>query len=381
MDGTGLAVDAFEKLGVTQKEIIPIQNDHVKVMGLLADKFYALEDGAVKTGLAYEVFGGRNTELLTLLAQGSGAFEEYRKEAELFGLALSTASVAGVEKANDSITRLKALGQGLSHQITAALSPAIEMVVTKFRDWLLALSETKGGIEGFAKTIADKVLSSLEAIGSGIVEFVNIGKRALAAFSQGRIRGIKKELEDLQAVEFGFNDSLGRPEAISKTADEIQRTAQKVKELQDELKELSPDLIDSSGWTSTFEKLRAAVEKGPSGEGARIKAGALFAPKDIDGDKLKVKVAAESLKEFNSNLSKSRALYEAIRTPAQEYAETIEELNRLKDLGGVLYGGITSETYLKSVEQAQKRLDEQKDALKEIDETAQAMGEIGRAHV
>ena len=275
--GTGEAVDAFKALEIKEEDLIPIQNDHIKVMGFLADKFNLLEDGAVKTALAYDVFGGRNIELLTLLKEGSKGFEDYLKEAKLFGLALSTDAVEGVEAANDSITRLKALFKGLIDQTTAQLAPAIEMIVSKFRNWLLTIAETEGGIEQFARTIATKVLDSVEALGVSLIKVINFGKKAFAEFSGGSVRGLKNELEILSetaartfmAIERHPGSKINKAREAS-----LKRTIEQIKLVKQELRELSPSLINMEGFKETFKQLRESIGggggNGDSGNGPII---------------------------------------------------------------------------------------------------------------
>jgi len=69
--GTGEALDGFKALGIQQADLLPIQNDTMAIMGLIADKLNELPDGTMKTAIAFKLLGGRAVELLPALEGGS----------------------------------------------------------------------------------------------------------------------------------------------------------------------------------------------------------------------------------------------------------------------------------------------------------------------
>ena len=184
---TGEAKDAFEALGITVQDLRPIMNDQTALLGLIADRFNQLEDGAVKTALAVKIFGGRAAELLPALRGGSDALLGYRAEAERLGAALSTEAVEGVEKANDAFTRLKTLFLGVRDQITAALAPALEALATFLTETLVgAIQESGGSVDKWARGIVQNVLNMLrtaiEAVGKFTIDALKLGDDVVEAF-------------------------------------------------------------------------------------------------------------------------------------------------------------------------------------------------------
>lgn len=175
--GTGEALDGFKALGISQADLLPIQNDTMAIMGLIADKLEELPDGTMKTAIAYKLLGGRATELLPALEGGSKQMQKFREEAELFGNNLSRQTIKGVENFNDSITRLQFTFTGLRDNIVGALAPALTRITEALRNKLLdAVRETQGGIEEFALAGA-----------RGIIDFAIQGTQALEVFANNLI--------------------------------------------------------------------------------------------------------------------------------------------------------------------------------------------------
>ncbi len=171
--GTSEAKTSFETLGITVEDLKPIMNDNVALIGLIADGLNKLDDGAIKTALAYELLGGRALELLPALSGGTEQLKKYREEAVLFGTALSKDAVLGVEKTNDSISRLGFLFKGLRDQTVAALAPAIKSAVDNFRDWILEIAEAEGGVKSFAQSMAVSILRAIKVVIAGLRAFLD----------------------------------------------------------------------------------------------------------------------------------------------------------------------------------------------------------------
>jgi len=167
--GTGEALDGFEALGIAEKDLLPIQNDTMAIMGLIADKLNEMPDGTMKTAIAFKLLGGRAVELLPALEGGSKAMENFKKEAELFGNNLDGKTVKGVENFNDSLTRLKFMFNGLRDNIVAKLAPIMDKLANKTMTTLLEKFEKFGGVEQIAI-----------AVGERIVDFVAIAIRSIA---------------------------------------------------------------------------------------------------------------------------------------------------------------------------------------------------------
>lgn len=179
--GTGEAVDVFKVLGITITDIKPIMNDQVAIMGLIGDKLNSLPDGAIKTALAVKLLGGRAAELLPALAGGSAQMEKFRKEAEILGIALSEKTVAGVERANDAMTRLGFLFRGGRDQLVGVFAPALEFVVDLIRNKMIEALDRNGlTVTEWARGIVISALKMTQAVTKAIGVFIG---QSIVAFN------------------------------------------------------------------------------------------------------------------------------------------------------------------------------------------------------
>ena len=172
--GTGEAKDAFKELGITTGDLLPIMNDNAAVFDLISDKFRKMENGSTKTAVAMKIFGVRGVEMLSVFEGGSQSIKELAEEAERLGLVLRDDQTKAVENANDEMTRLKSLFEGITKQITANFFPALGKVATAIREKLLAaIEKSHGSVENFGKEVGEGLIKTLR----GLIKFaVGAGK-------------------------------------------------------------------------------------------------------------------------------------------------------------------------------------------------------------
>ena len=203
-DGVGEAKVTFEKLGITQADILPIQNDQVALLGLVADALNKVEDGAIKTKFAIEIFGGRGAELINILGGGSEALREFSKESQRFG-ALSERQVRSVEAFNDSVVRLKTVLFNIVNLIVANLTPALLKISESIRENLIERFDEAGkGINEFAKKFAFGILNAVEVAIAGISDFGNTTINVLNKLIR-TINKIPFTGDDIAEIKFRFN--------------------------------------------------------------------------------------------------------------------------------------------------------------------------------
>ena len=170
--GTGEAKDALLELGLNARQLIKMPLE--EQMQELAGAFEQVETDADKVRLAMKLFDSEGVALVNTLGVGRAALMEMAAEAGKLGIALSADAVEGVEKANDSFTRLGTLFKGLRDQTTAALAPALEALATALQEKVLsAVNETDGGIEQFAKNMAIRILNAVKTVVAGLQDLVN----------------------------------------------------------------------------------------------------------------------------------------------------------------------------------------------------------------
>ncbi len=268
-DGTGEAMDAFEALGISADDLNGVMGDQFKVLELIADRFKNVQNSAERSAIAQQLFGGRASELLLVLEEGSEGLRRISKEAADFGLILSASTARNVEEANDAFTRLGSLFKGLRDTAVGALAPAFQLVADTVRNNLLAAIEDAGGVEEFGKNIATNIIIGTRDASRAMIKFANI--------LIGQINNILKGFDQLQSffgtgittAEFNksFNDLIAQFEklsgmngsqnfadamaeiklSLSRLADPANRTAENIGLVSMELENLANRNISAAG--------------------------------------------------------------------------------------------------------------------------------------
>jgi len=171
--GSGEAVDSFNQLGISVSDLRPIMNDQFAVIGLIADRLNEMENGAIKTAVAVKLFGSRGADMLNALAGGSEFLKSVTKEVELFGTALSTRAVTGVEEANDAMTRLGFFIKGVRDNLVASFAPAITFVVDLIRNKFIGALDKSGlTVAAWSNEVVKSVVVMVKNANIAIAEFV-----------------------------------------------------------------------------------------------------------------------------------------------------------------------------------------------------------------
>lgn len=156
--GSTSAADALGRLGIKAEDFNRLNPE--QQLGLVADRLNTLENANERAAAATDIFGKSGRDLLPLLAGGSQGLEDARKEAELFGLAISRPDAAQVEIAADAIDRVKLAGQGLFQQLAVQLSPAIAEV----GEWLVKVLKDWGGMGSIADRVIHNIIGGIGVI-------------------------------------------------------------------------------------------------------------------------------------------------------------------------------------------------------------------------
>lgn len=154
--GAGPAADAFNSLGVRIKD----SNGHIKtaeeIMPELADGFAGLGSAAERAALAQDIFSRGGVAMLPMLSGGSAGFEDISREAEKFGLIISTKAAKNAAEMNDAMDRMKGSATGLRNSFAEDLFPVFSQgfnaaanIVANNREAITQWSEA--AVYGFSK--------------------------------------------------------------------------------------------------------------------------------------------------------------------------------------------------------------------------------------
>lgn len=180
------AVATFEQLGVQVTNADGSLRDSTDVFFDIIDALGAMEEGTERDALAMDIFGKSAQELNPLIAAGSAAIENYRREAHRMGYVLDDETLGSLGALSDAYAHLSLLQTTVRNRLGAAMAPSLERVLSKLVEFSERIDwETLGEKLGSAiENGADKLITLLENI--------DIDKAAQGAMTliEGVINGI-----------------------------------------------------------------------------------------------------------------------------------------------------------------------------------------------
>jgi hypothetical protein len=251
--GTGEAVKALQELNLDAAKLEELSPD--QQFKAIADAMENVTGQADKVRLAMRLFDSEGVALVNTLKGGSAAIAEMEREAEMLGLRMNSQVVAGVESANDSISKLSKFISGVFHQAVAQLAPVIQTVTENIKEWMLIKIDEHGGVAGAATQIALIVVRSGRAmvqafkdVSNSLIDFAN---KAIETYSAIRgffddefempslidpvaAEGALKFFDDMEQKILGFKDSIGDTQILPMPDPEaLEATGNQYKEMLD----------------------------------------------------------------------------------------------------------------------------------------------------
>lgn len=138
--GSGQAVFALRELGISAIELSQLSPD--QQFNKLSQALSKVNNQGEKMRLFFDIFGKEGSELIKFLGTGTKGLNDMGKEAEKFGVVISTKMAAKAENFNDSITRVGQAFKGVGIAIANELSPALTDANNKFADWIASIRPT-----------------------------------------------------------------------------------------------------------------------------------------------------------------------------------------------------------------------------------------------
>jgi len=194
--GLGTGKDGLKALGIELDDIIG--KDPAEQFKIIADAVEKLGTQEEKVAATTQLFGRSGTKLVNTLALGRSGIEKLGNQADKLGLSFNRVDAAKVEQANDAMTRLGALFEGVFARLTIEFAPFIEKAANK-----LVEMGTSG--EGAAK----KVLKGFEFILLAVAktaDFISLLNAAWLKFASLVQTGASAIVESLIPVLETFRD-------------------------------------------------------------------------------------------------------------------------------------------------------------------------------
>lgn len=148
--GSGSAVGALQRLNLTAAELqaLPLDQRIVAIQEALNQFVPEAERAAV----ASDLFGDRAA--LAFLRIDSATLREAAQDVQDFGVAVSAADAAQIERTGDAIAKLSLIWLGLTNRLTAAVAPALETVANALADMARGTGPIGGAITAVFDNLA-----------------------------------------------------------------------------------------------------------------------------------------------------------------------------------------------------------------------------------
>ncbi len=121
---------SFRVLGISLKdEVTGKLLESEQVFLKIADKFKNLTDESAKTALAMEIFGKQGISMIPILNLGSDGIQKLSDEAHRLGVVLTADNAKAIDNFSDGMASLKSAAAGLWLNISLLLLPTLEKLV------------------------------------------------------------------------------------------------------------------------------------------------------------------------------------------------------------------------------------------------------------
>lgn len=212
-EGKGGVVDALRQLNLDANTLRMLAPEDQ--IGQIADALSQVNNNSTRIALAKELFGKAGPELMNFMMQGRAGLEEMSRQAQILGLTISEAAVAGVAEFDKLEVVIQNAGKGFFRQFTAELAPAFKGL----SDSLLQAIQNMGGMQSIAQSTANAVVE----IVAFLADAAN-GAKLVFDYMQAWLAsliGVKAAADNwILEMEQGFRSKVGR--AISDLASDLQ---------------------------------------------------------------------------------------------------------------------------------------------------------------
>lgn len=194
------------KLGKTKgstKDLIP-------TLFQIADRMKTAKTATERSAIAQAAFGKVGSLLIPVLSEGSESIRTQIQAWRELGVILDADTIRAMERADDSINRLKAVGSALSVRLLASLVPTVDRLTTRLEGWIGAnralinqrVTEFSAKLAGWIESLAGKLPGVVSQMGelAGAVTTIANGVAIIGRFGHAVLNPIDTTLAHTQRL-------------------------------------------------------------------------------------------------------------------------------------------------------------------------------------
>ena len=162
--GTGEATYALDRMGIQLRNNSGHLKTNDQLLKEVVEGIGKLGQESERASILQSMFGRAGIKMNQVFGEGAEAFDAWIQKAEEMGFVVSGKTIKAVESFNDRFSELQFIASGLVNQTFAALSPMLDTLITNFRDWIIEINKTKGGLADLGKAIAGELVEGLATV-------------------------------------------------------------------------------------------------------------------------------------------------------------------------------------------------------------------------
>lgn len=148
----------------------------------IADGFSQIEDAALKTEVAFNLFGDQGVKLIPLLEQGSAGIGEFAAQARELGIVMDQEMADKAARMNDAMNSAKQVIVGLAAELGSAVAPALSTIAEAFASLPGPVRTATAAIVALGIAVAATPIGIIPAaIGAAIVVIIAFRKEIASA--------------------------------------------------------------------------------------------------------------------------------------------------------------------------------------------------------
>ncbi len=213
--GTGEAVSALRELGLNAADLSRQSPDEQFLR--IAEAMSKVTNASDRVRLGFKLFDSEGVGLINTLALGREGLEEMAKQARRLGVSISAIDAQKIEDANDAMTKMKALLQGLVNVITIELAPFI----TELAERLIDAADSGDGLRTVLEGLFESATLGANAFLQQLVDLrIEILKLRIATKTgtTGFLNTILNEGKTLEGSPFG---GRGESDIVRQAEDDL----------------------------------------------------------------------------------------------------------------------------------------------------------------
>lgn len=178
--GSVSAEEALASLGLSSSQLQSLTVD--RQFEAIAESLASIEDPAVRTMRAMDIFGKGGAGLMPLMTEGAKGIRTLREEARALGLQVSSSDAAAATLFGDTLANLWSVIKDVSFEIGAALAPALTPIIQAVTPLIVAVADWISRNRELVVWVA-AVAAGIGAAGAALVGFGVASLAGAAAIS------------------------------------------------------------------------------------------------------------------------------------------------------------------------------------------------------